>query len=73
MKKCKTFKVGTGKRLSLNLNPVVTILSACLIWALVTFCMIVPETANAQVSGDDPFRVSDLGPRHVLYDCTGDC
>ncbi len=49
MKKCRTFKVGTDKRFSLNLNPVVTILSACLIWALVSFCMIAPETANAQV------------------------
>ena len=43
--KCRVVNIGIWK-LRVKLNPVVTLLSALLIWALIIWCMVQPSEAN---------------------------
>ena len=43
--KCRVVNIGIWK-FRVKLNPVVTLLSALLIWALVIWCMVQPSEAN---------------------------
>ena len=45
--KCHRFRIGRWKFLRLDFNPVVTFISAIIIWALVIWCMVEPKKVSA--------------------------
>ena len=44
--RCHRFKLTCSKLLRIDLNPVVTLASALIIWGLVIFCMVKPDTVS---------------------------
>ncbi len=46
--KCRWLRFGCG-RLRVEINPVVTLASAAIIWGLVIWCMVKPEQANEKI------------------------
>ncbi len=45
--RCHRIKITCSKLLRIDLNPVVTVASAIIIWGLVIFCMVEPDTVSS--------------------------